>query len=129
MITARLGKSWFVVANSVQSTECHDLRSLRLLGLRLRGRYWLRAPFGRRERGDIDTYAHTMPASSDEHALNRADVVVVASPGDGDMVGGGYHVVGGIEINPPHFACVYGEPRMREISPYQPRFAWGWISS
>ena len=53
-----------------------------------------------RQPNDIDADAQRMPAPAEDHAVDRADVVVVAPPGHGDVPVGWQQIVGGVDLDP-----------------------------
>jgi hypothetical protein len=60
-----------------------------------------------------------MLSASQDHALDRTDVVVVTAPGQGDMPVVTQQVVGGVDVDPARTGAEDRQPGMRHISSYQ----------
>src|SRR5258708_31307296 len=80
-----------------------------------------RVVFRRRRHADADVKRVITAAEHD--ATQRADVAVVAAPGEREMALGWQDVVGGIEIHPAQRWTPDREPGVRRISPDEPRLS------
>ena len=74
-------------------------------------------------RRDAHADVQRVRAAAEDHAAQRADVAVVASPGEGDVAQVGQDVVGRIEIDPAECRAVDREPGVRRVGADQPRLA------
>src|SRR5437773_5423594 len=65
-----------------------------------------------------------MFAAAGEDAAQRADVAVVATVGDGDVVHGGQEIVCRVEVHPAELGTVHREPGVRSVRARQPFLAF-----
>ena len=80
-----------------------------------------RFPSGKRRHGHGDL--QRVVAAAEQDAAQRADVAVVAAPGERHVALGRQHVVGGIEIDPSEPRTPDREPGVRRVGADQPRLA------
>lgn len=59
---------------------------------------------------DLDVDSEGLLAAAEHDAAEGADFVVVAAPGEGDVVVAWDDVVGGVEVDPAVAVSVYGKP-------------------
>lgn len=77
---------------------------------------------------DIDGYVHAVTASAEEDTFDRADVVIVATPTEGDVAQARNAIVGGIEIDPAGRTTVNADPGMARVGAYQLWLTNRWIA-
>ena len=64
-----------------------------------------------------------MASTAQKHALDRANVAVVAAPGDSDVPHGGDDVVGRVQVDPTLARRENAQPGVRSIGPHEPGLA------
>src|SRR5438445_2869810 len=75
-------------------------------------------------RRHIHGHRHLVFAAAGEDAAQGADVAVVATVGDGDVVLGGQEIVCRVEVHPAELGTVHREPRVRSVRAHQPLLAF-----
>ena len=80
-----------------------------------------RAGVRQRASHDVDRDARPLLAAAEDHAADRADVGVVAAPGQGDVPIDGDAVVGRVDVDPAVPGHVEREPGVRGVGADQAR--------
>jgi hypothetical protein len=68
---------------------------------------------------DVDAHRDGMLTAAEDHALDRTDVVIVAAPGQGDMLVLSDQVVGGVDVDPARSGTEDRQPGVRHVDAHQ----------
>ncbi len=71
----------------------------------------------------IDAHPDRVPSTTQDHPLERADVVVVATPRQRDMLVLSDQVIGGVDVDPTESRTEDGYPGVRHVGTHQARLA------
>jgi hypothetical protein len=74
---------------------------------------------------DIDADGDRVAAAAEDHSLERANVVVVAAPRQGDVTLLADHVVGGVDVNPTWSGAEDRQPGVRHVHAAEAILAFG----
>ena len=56
---------------------------------------------------DVDAYLEGVAATAKDESAQRADIAIVAAPGEGDVITAGFTVVGGVDVEPERAAIAW----------------------